>query len=303
MKRALWIVGGLLLAILAYAAWVVWGLPPRHEVRALARKNPDLTGVMRQRADEARRAKRPVRRDQAWVPLGRISRNLVNAVVAAEDPKFFGHEGIDWDAVRESAEADWKKKGFVRGGSTITQQVAKNLFFTTHKSVARKLREVVVARWLEADLGKKRILEIYLNIIEWGDGMYGCEAAARRYYGTSAADLSEDEAAGLAAMIPSPRRLNPLVDRARHAQAQRRVLWLMAHLGYVKRDIRSLGAEPPPPPALDDGIVDDGVPAAPTDAGTADAPAAEPTATAPPASEPQPDGASSPPTDTPSPTG
>jgi monofunctional biosynthetic peptidoglycan transglycosylase len=113
--------------------------------------------------------------------------------------------------------------------------------------VTRKLREFVVARWLESDLSKRRILELYLNLIEWGDGVYGCEAAARRYYGKSAADLSEDEAAGLAAMIPSPRRLNPRVSPARHAQAQRRILWLMAHAGYVRRDVGGLGAEPPPP--------------------------------------------------------
>jgi monofunctional biosynthetic peptidoglycan transglycosylase len=174
-------------------------------------------------------------------------------VVAAEDPRFFGHEGVDWSAIKESAETDLKRRGFVRGGSTITQQLAKNLFFSTRKSVTRKLQELIVARWMEADLGKKRILEIYLNVIEWGDGLYGCEAAARRYYDAAAADLDEDEAAGLAAMIPSPRRLNPLVSPARHARAQKRILWLMAHAGYVKRDVGSLGAEPPAPEPADEG--------------------------------------------------
>jgi monofunctional biosynthetic peptidoglycan transglycosylase len=247
VKRFFKLFGALAACGLAYAVWVFWGLPPRDAVRALARKNPETTGVMKQRAEEARRKQRAPGRDRIWVPIDRVSRNLIHAVVAAEDPKFFGHEGIDWDAVRESAETDWKRKGFVRGGSTITQQLAKNLYFTTHKSVTRKLREFVVARWLESDLSKRRILELYLNLIEWGDGVYGCEAAARRYYGKSAADLSEDEAAGLAAMIPSPRRLNPRVSPARHAQAQRRILWLMAHAGYVRRDVGGLGAEPPPP--------------------------------------------------------
>jgi monofunctional biosynthetic peptidoglycan transglycosylase len=110
----------------------------------------------------------------------------------------------------------------------------------------------VVARWLETDLTKRRILELYLNVIEWGDGIYGCEVATRRYYGKSAADLSEEEAAGLAAMIPSPRRLNPRVSPARHAQAQRRILWLMAHAGYVSRNVGGMGAEPPPPPDVEE---------------------------------------------------
>jgi monofunctional biosynthetic peptidoglycan transglycosylase len=144
-------------------------------------------------------------------------------------------------------EKNVRERRFARGGSTITQQLAKNVFFNTRKSLTRKLRELVVTRWLEADLPKRRILELYLNVIEWGDGVYGCEAASQRYYGKSAADLDELEAAGLAAMIPSPRRINPKVDPARFARAQKRVLWLMAHAGYVKRDVGQLGAEPPAP--------------------------------------------------------
>jgi monofunctional biosynthetic peptidoglycan transglycosylase len=236
------------LATGVYAVYVISGLPSRDAVRALARTPPSATGVMLQREEEAHLKGRRPQREQAWVPLSRISRNLIHAVVSAEDPRFFGHEGVDWDAVKESVEVDLRRGGFVRGGSTITQQLAKNVFFTTHKSLTRKLRELVVARWLEADLSKKRILELYLNLIEWGDGVYGCEAAARRYYGKAAADLDEDEAAGLAAMIPSPRRINPRASPARYARAQRRVLWLMAHAGYVKRNIGALGAEPPPPP-------------------------------------------------------
>src|SRR5207237_1085150 len=128
--------------------------------------------------------------------------------------------------------------------STITQQLAKNLFFTTYKNPVRKLREFVVARWLEDDLTKARILELYLNVIEWGDGVYGCDAAARRYYGKPAALLDETEAAGLAAMVPSPRRINPRTNAKRHAAAQRRVLWLMARVGYVKRNVAGLRATP-----------------------------------------------------------
>ena len=237
---------------LLYVLFVIAGLPSRAAVRTLAKRNPDATGVMRQREAEARAAGRKPRRSQAWVPLGSVSRNLIHAVVAAEDPNFFGHAGVDWDAIRESVEADVRKGRFARGGSTITQQLAKNVFFSTHKSITRKLREFIVARWLEEDLSKRRILELYLNVIEWGDGVYGCAAASRRYYGKSVADLDEVEAAGLAAMIPSPRRINPRTNPARHARAQRRILRLMAGLGYVKRQVSVLGSEPPAPPEEED---------------------------------------------------
>lgn len=243
MKRALLILAA---ALAAFVLYLWWGLPSRSDVRALAQKNPGRTAVMLQREREARDAGRKPGHSQAWVPLARVSRNVIHAVLSSEDQKFFGHEGVDWDAVRESVEANRKAGRFARGGSTLTQQLAKNLFFSTHKSLVRKGRELLVSRWLEQDLSKARILELYLNVIEWGDGVYGCEAAARRYYGKSCATLDETEAAGLAAMIPNPRRINPRVNAARHARAQRRVLWLMAHAGYLKNT--RLGSEPPPPP-------------------------------------------------------
>ena len=257
MKRVLL---ALLALAAAYALYVAAGLPSRAEVRALAAANPGTTALMRQRDEEARRAGRPRRRRaQAWVPLGRVSRHLIRAVLAAEDQRFFGHDGVDWEAIQKSIDEDRKKGRFVRGGSTITQQLAKNLFFSTRKTPTRKLRELVAARWLEQDLSKRRILELYLNVIEWGDGIYGGEAAARRWYGKAAADLDEEEAAGLAAMIPNPRRINPKVDPARFARARRRVLWLMgsAAVGPASR----MGTEPPaeremedeeePPPRLE----------------------------------------------------
>ena len=271
---------------LLYGVYVAWGLPRRAEVRVLAKARPERTGVMRQREAEARARGRRQRHVQAWVSLSQVSRHLIHAVVVAEDPNFFGHEGVDWDAVKESVDTNVKRRGFVRGGSTITQQLAKNLFFTTHKSVTRKLRELVVARWLEADLGKRRILELYLNVIEWGNGLYGAEAAARQYYGRPAAQLDEVEAAGLAAMIPSPRRINPSASPARHARAQKRVLWLMARAGYVRRSVAGVGAEPPPPEPVeeDEGLDDDATielaplePIVPTIEPTAE-PGAEPTA-------------------------
>jgi len=235
-------------ALLAFAAWVWVGLPPRSEVRALASRSPTRTRLMEQRAEEARAKGRIAHVSQSWVPLSRVSRHLIHAVVASEDQNFFGHEGVDWKAIEESIQRDVEKRRFARGGSTITQQLAKNLYLGTRKSLLRKARELVVAQWLEADLTKARILALYLNLIEWGDGVYGCEAASRYWYGKAASDLSADEAAGLAAMIPNPRRLNPRVNAAWHERATRRVLWLMGLAGDLGRDAGGLGAEPPPVP-------------------------------------------------------
>ena len=235
-----------------YAAWVWAGLPPRSEVRALARSNPGKTRLMLQREQEARQKGRRPQTVQTWVPLSQVSRHLIHAVLASEDQKFFGHEGVDWEAIEESIGKDLEKRRFVRGGSTITQQLAKNLYFGTRKNLTRKARELVVTWWLEGDVSKVRILTLYLNLIEWGDGIYGCEAASRHWYGMPASALGPSEAASLAAMIPNPRRLNPRVSPARHERATRRVLWLMAEAGYLGRDVAGLGAEPPPEPVEED---------------------------------------------------
>ena len=233
-----------LIGALLLGGWILLGLPSRSAVRELAHAIPAETSVMRQRDGEAREAGHKPRRLQTTVALRAISKNLIHAVLSAEDPNFFGHEGIDWDAVKESIETNIEKGRYARGGSTITQQLAKNLFFTTHKSLIRKVREAIVVSWMEHDLPKKRIIEIYLNVIEWGDGVYGCEAAARRYYKTSCASLDADQAAGLAAMIPSPRRINPRINPGLHARAVRKVLRQMRWAGYLKRDIRDMGKEP-----------------------------------------------------------
>jgi monofunctional biosynthetic peptidoglycan transglycosylase len=235
---------GLGILLLGFFLYVVAGLPSRSAVRSLARTTPARTALMRERETQARKAKRVLGHSQAWVPLDRVSRSLVDAVVVAEDPNFFSHNGIDWGALKEAAQADFRLRRYFSGGSTITQQLAKNLFFSSRKSVVRKIRELIVARWLEDALNKRRILELYLNIIEWGDGVYGCEAAAHRYYGKSAAELSETEAAGLAAMIPSPRRFNPRTNPAGHQQAQRRILFLMSQRGDLKRAVGGVGAVP-----------------------------------------------------------
>lgn len=277
MRRLLRLLPRLLLAVLvgflALAAWTWAGLPARADVKRLAKQRPKMTGVMQQREAEARAAGRKPRKEQVWVPLSAISKHLIHAVVTAEDDTFFGHAGFNWDQVKQSMEKNLEKGRFARGGSTISQQLVKNLFFTTQKSPLRKVRELFVTRWLEDDLGKARILELYLNVIEWGDGVYGCEAAARRYHGKNAAALDLEEAAALAAMIPNPRRINPRVNPKRHAAATRRVLRLMSRAGYVKHDAAGLGTLPPEPEAEAE---DDSGP----DPVEPDAPTPEPTPTA-----------------------
>jgi monofunctional glycosyltransferase len=140
-----------------------------------------------------------------WVAYDRISNNLKRAMVAAEDAKFVDHEGFDWDGIQTAIEKNQKRGRVVAGGSTITQQLAKNLFLTPQRSYVRKAEEAVITVMLETFLPKRRILELYLNVIEWGNGVFGAEAAARKYFGVSAAALSPEQAARLAAMAPNPR--------------------------------------------------------------------------------------------------
>ncbi len=140
-----------------------------------------------------------------WVDYAKISKHLKRAVIASEDAKFLDHEGFDWDGIQKAYEKNLKKGKIVAGGSTISQQLAKNLFLSTKRTPWRKGQEAIITVMLESVMTKQRILEIYLNVIEWGDGVFGAEAAARHYYKTSAAGLSKGQAARLAAMIPNPR--------------------------------------------------------------------------------------------------
>jgi monofunctional biosynthetic peptidoglycan transglycosylase len=193
----------------AYLGYVYLSLP---DVRPLVTDSPTTTAFMQLRVEEARdagRTKFAVR--QRWVSYGQIAQTLKRAVVVTEDAAFFDHDGIDLDEIKASFERNWEEGRFTRGASTITQQLAKNLYLSPSRNPVRKLRELFITRRLEASLTKRRILEIYLNVIEWGDGIFGCEAAARAYFGKSAADLLRDEAALMAAAIINPRELR--VDR------------------------------------------------------------------------------------------
>ena len=166
---------------------------------------PGETAFMAMRAAEQREHGKPVRRSYQWVPYERISPALKRAMIAAEDAKFVDHEGFDWDGIAEALEKNQRKGRVVAGGSTITQQLAKNLFLSPVRSWLRKGEEAVITVMLEALLDKRRIFELYLNVIEWGNGVFGAEAAARRYFNEGAAQLSPEQAARLAAMAPNPR--------------------------------------------------------------------------------------------------
>jgi monofunctional biosynthetic peptidoglycan transglycosylase len=210
-------------------AYIYLTLP---DVRPLATANPPTTAFIELRAAEARAAGKAPRRAQRWVPYERISPNLKRAVLVAEDSAFWRHGGVDVEQLKESMEANFEQGRFARGGSTITQQLAKNLYLSPSRNPIRKLRELIIARRLEAALSKRRILEIYLNVVEWGDGVYGAEAAARTQFNKSAADLSPREAAFLAAMIPNPRTVfNPRLNLRR---VQRRQRVIMRGMPYVK---------------------------------------------------------------------
>lgn len=167
---------------------------------------PRETAFMAQRLAELREKDPKATIKFQWVPYARISTNLKRAVIAAEDARFLDHEGFDWEGIAKAREKNERKGRVVAGGSTITQQLAKNLFLSPSKSYVRKGQEAIIALMLEAFLPKQRILELYLNVIEWGNGVFGAEAAAKRYFGVPAAQLSAEQAARLAAMIPSPRR-------------------------------------------------------------------------------------------------
>jgi monofunctional biosynthetic peptidoglycan transglycosylase len=193
-------------AAFALTAYVYLTLP---DVRQLATTNPTTTAFMELRDREASQQGRSLRHVHHWVPYTRISQSLKRAVLVAEDDAFWQHEGIDIEQIRASIEINMERGRAVRGASTITQQLAKNLYLSPSRDPLRKLRELIIARRLEAALSKARIFEIYLNVIEWGDGIWGAEAAARVYYGVSAASLTPDQAAMLAGAIVNPRAMNP----------------------------------------------------------------------------------------------
>jgi monofunctional biosynthetic peptidoglycan transglycosylase len=205
-----WLKWGVLGVLGLFLAWQLWLLG---WVLLWKWVDPGTTRFMDIRLNELREKNPQTRLKQQWVPYARISANLKRAIIASEDAKFVDHEGFDWDGIQKALEKNQKRGRFVAGGSTISQQLAKNLFLTPTKSYFRKAEEAIITLMLEALWSKQRIFEDFLNVIEWGNGVFGAEAAARHYYGVSAAQLGPEQAARLAGMVPNPR----FYDRNRNA--------------------------------------------------------------------------------------
>lgn len=200
----------------------VYLLSYRTEMQRLAKTNPKTTALI-----EARQSEKGTSRSTAvlsrWRPLRQISSHLQHAVVVAEDARFYQHRGFDWEAIVEAAERDWAARSFEYGGSTITQQLVKNLYLSPEKNPLRKIKEALITSAMESRLRKSRILEVYLNVVEWGEGVYGAEAASDYYFSKYAADLTPREAAFLAAILPAPR----------YYQNHRSTPFLQKRIGFI----------------------------------------------------------------------
>jgi monofunctional biosynthetic peptidoglycan transglycosylase len=223
----------LLIAVVAVILFVGYEWITFPDVAALAASPPATTAFMEQRKAELRAAGKPDAIDYRWVPYARISPYLRRAVLVAEDDSFFEHDAVDVKGLQEAIEKDWAHKKLTHGGSTITQQLAKNLYLSPSRNPFRKVKEYFIARSLESHLTKKRILEIYINVVEMGESVYGAEAAAQSYFHSAAASLSPSQAALLAACLPNPRVLNPASPNKRLRWRQRMVLSRMRRWGYL----------------------------------------------------------------------
>lgn len=242
----------MLVAIAVLAVWLTYEFLTFPSISRLRAENPPTTSLIDQRMDEMRDEGRKPRKSHSWVPLEAISPNLQRAVIAGEDSRFFDHDGFDWESIQKAwdeavkegekaakEEGDFDPEGWIppmpkfrRGASTITQQLAKNLYLSQERSFFRKAREAVITYFLERELSKRRILEIYLNVIEWGDGIYGAEAASRHYFRKSAALLTPHEAAFLAAIVPSP--LNVFNPKKNRKRVNRRRNILLRRMGQIR---------------------------------------------------------------------
>ena len=236
-------------AVLVWLAYEFFIFP---NVAKLRNENPTTSSLIEYRIAEARANGQEPRKYMVWQPIEQISPHLQRAVLAGEDARFFEHNGFDWEAIEKAweeaqkegekeakAEGDYDPESWIppmpsfkRGASTISQQLAKNLYLSEERNFLRKGREALITYFLERELSKKRIMELYLNIIEWGDGVYGAEAAARTYFKKSASSLTPQEAAYLSAMIPSP--LNVFNPKKNPKRVVRRQKVILRGMNYVK---------------------------------------------------------------------
>lgn len=211
--------------------------------------NPDKTAFMQYWERQRKKMGRKITLRQIWVPLSDISPYLIRAVLIAEDDKFWAHDGFDYKAIRKAVERDLKAKKLKFGGSTISQQLARNLYLSPEKSLLRKMSEALITWRMEKVLSKRRILELYLNVVEWGEGIFGVEAASRHYYGKSSSQLTPVEATRLAAILPSPKRYNPLGNQSYVTNRANDICNIMIQRGIILPEYEEVAEESEPPPA------------------------------------------------------
>jgi monofunctional biosynthetic peptidoglycan transglycosylase len=210
----------------------------------LKKENPKKTALMEYRERASKEKRKGYRVYKVWTPFSKISPYLVKAVLIAEDDKFWGHEGFDYEAIEKALERDLRAKKFKFGGSTITQQLARNLYLSPEKSLIRKVSEAVITWRMEKVLSKRRILELYLNLVEWGDGIFGAESASRYYYGKSSSELTPEEAARLASVLPNPRKYNPAGDQRYVINRSNLIYSIMVQRGIVIPEYKEVMESP-----------------------------------------------------------
>jgi monofunctional glycosyltransferase len=220
------------------------------DVSRLKKEDPKKTSFMEYREREWRKKGKKLRIQQKWVRLSAISPYLVKAVIIAEDDKFWSHQGFDVDAMEKAMEKNIKKGAFKAGGSTISQQLAKNLYLTPEKSALRKIKEAIITWRIERTLSKRRILELYLNVAEWGEGMFGIEVASLGYYGKPALQLSPEEAARLAVVLPNPTRYR-VSGESRYVERRAKAIYdIMVKRGIVIPEYEDAMKNPQEPDAV-----------------------------------------------------
>ncbi|HUH66717.1 MAG TPA: monofunctional biosynthetic peptidoglycan transglycosylase [Syntrophales bacterium] len=244
------------IAILVFAAALVSSIALYliyPDVSKLKKVAPKKTAFMEYREKEWQEHGKKKKIVQQWVPLSQIPAYVIKAVIIAEDDKFWSHEGFDYEAMQKAIEKDIKKKKFALGGSTISQQLAKNLYLTPSKNPVRKIKEAILTWRLERNLSKRRIIELYLNCVEWGDAIFGIEAAAHHYYNKDVSELTAQEAARLAAVLPNPIRFNP-TGTSKYVEARAdRIYEIMVKRGVVIPEYEEMLNEPQKIEGEDDG--------------------------------------------------
>jgi monofunctional biosynthetic peptidoglycan transglycosylase len=213
------------------------------DLSKLKKENPKKTALIEYREKASKEKGKPYRINQRWIPFSKISSYLVKAVLIAEDDKFWKHEGFDYEAIQKAIEKDLKARKYKVGASTITQQLVKNLYLSPGKSVIRKISEALITWRMEKVLPKKRILELYLNVAEWGEGIFGVEAASRHYYGKPSSELSPEEAARLASVLPNPRKYNPVGDQRYVINRSNLIYSIMIQRGIVIPEYKEIYKE------------------------------------------------------------